>query len=102
MSEIKIINDQIGCPTSTKTVAESCWKLIDRRMSKVLIFPKYFIVLTWGRKLVRLASSIGEIGTHLDLIKKPAKTIPIKTREYKSLAKRPIIQFLIVKKLIIC
>ena len=90
MSEIKIINDQIGCPTSTKTVAESCWKLIDRRMSKVPDIPQILHCSDLGEgSWFDLASSIGEIGTHLDLIKKPAKTIPIKTREYKSLAKRP-------------
>jgi len=92
-SEIKVISDQISCPTSTVTLARMCWLLIKKEEivfnslnKKVPIFH----CCDKGRaSWYEVAETILEFGLELGLIKKKSSLMPIKAIEYNSLALRP-------------
>ncbi len=88
-SIIKVIADQIGCPTSTYDLANICWKLIEKYNTEDFANQIYHWsnsgVATW----YDFAIAIGELGSEYGLINKPAKVIPIKSKEYKTDANRP-------------
>ena len=86
---LRVVSDQIGAPTSTYSLSRFCWKIIDS-LSKSKIIPS---LLHWSDAGVAswfdFAYAIGEIGVEKGLISEAAKVIPIKSDEYKTLAKRP-------------
>ena len=86
---LRVVSDQIGAPTSTYSLSRFCWKIIDS-LSKSKIIPS---LLHWSDAGVAswfdFAFAIGEIGVEKGLISEAAKVIPIKSDEYKTLAKRP-------------
>ena len=88
-SSFKVISDQIGCPTSTEDLANICWKFVDKCNSEKFSTQIYHWsnsgIATW----YDFAVAIGELGSEYGLIKKPAKIIPISTKEYKTDARRP-------------
>ena len=90
--QIKVIDDQIGSPTSTITLGNTCWEIIKASSENIKINPKHKI-LHWCDSGIAswydLSVAVGEIGLELGLIKKNAQVIPIKTNEYNSLARRP-------------
>lgn len=90
---LNVVCDQIGSPTSTFSLSKACWEII-KKHEKFLSENDYFPgiihfcdagVASW----YDLAYEIGNIGFELGLIKKKAYTIPIKSDDYKSLARRP-------------
>lgn len=91
--EIKVIADQIGCPTSTTTLADVCWQIINLK-EKVLFSNSIPVpIFHWCddgfASWYDVAVEIGNIASKLGLIKSPAKVIPIDTKSYNSLTKRP-------------
>lgn len=97
-STIKVISDQIGCPTSTDDLANICWKLVEKYNSGGFSNQIYHWcnsgVATW----YDFAIAIGELGSEYGLIKKPANIVPISTNEYKTDAKRPSFSLMDCKK----
>ena len=88
--EISVVSDQIGCPTSTNTLATVCWKLIQLQNIKTINSFKH---LHWSDSGIAswfdVALKIGEVAQDLGLVSKMAKVIPIKSEDYPSLVKRP-------------
>ena len=87
--EINVISDQIGCLTSTDSLANFCSLLIKYSNSHIIV-PYLFHwcdegVISW----FDIAYQIGKIGKNLDLIDCPAYVKPILTSQYDSLAERP-------------
>ena len=84
-----VVADQIGVPTSTYSLSKVCWKLLSSSIDFENIPP----LLHWSDAGVcswyDFAVAIGEIGSRKGLIEKSAKVIPIKSNQYKTLAKRP-------------
>ena len=86
---INVVSDQIGCPTSTFTLAKVCWKLIIMKMNNTN-FPKKFHYSDSGTaSWYDLALEIGEIAEKYSLIKKQSFVKPIKTIDYPTPASRP-------------
>ncbi len=85
---IKIVSDQIGCPTNAEDLAKVCWKIIKLKKKKKLPF-----ILHWSDAGVAswfdIAIAVGEIAKELNIIKKEAYIFPIKTSEFPLLAQRP-------------
>ncbi len=86
---LRVVSDQIGCPTSTYSLSNFCWKFILNssyldQESRIFHWSD-FGVASW----YDFACSIGELGLYFELIDKMAETIPIKSSEFSTSAKRP-------------
>ena len=90
-NEINVVSDQISCPTSTKTLAEACWKIVKLKMERNVY--NFMPILHWSDNGIAswydVAMAIGEISTKNGLINSPAFINPIKSRNYPTKAKRP-------------
>ena len=88
-AEINVIFDQIGCPTTTYSLANFCWDLIQKSIDSKSI-PD---ILHWCDAGVAswydVAIAIGEIGYKLGRNKSIANVKPIFTAQYSQIAKRP-------------
>ena len=76
--ELKVVNDQVGTPTHTLDVVKQTWKLIQHDSVGL-----YHSSNTGQTNWFEFAKKIVE---HLNL---GAKVLPIKTKEFPTLAKRP-------------
>ena len=96
--EINVISDQISCPTSTKTLARACWKIIKLKMGKSLNKVNFMPILHWCDNGIAswydIAVAIGEISKKNGLIYSPAFINPIKSENYPAKAKRPYFSLL--------
>ena len=89
MKELKIISDQIGSPTTTSILANSCWQTILLK-SQGLEIP--FIMHCTNKGMAswyEIAVSIEEIGRKLHLFDERVNILPIKSEEYPCAARRP-------------
>ena len=91
--QINVVADQVGCLTSTKTLANACWEIIalEKPWKKNHLSP--IQVFHWCDSGIAswhdISVAIGEIGNDLGLIEKPAKINRVTTDDYPTLAKRP-------------
>jgi len=92
-----VVADQVGCPTSTLTLAAACWRLIERAEVRpgdaaeaVQALPP---VLHWSdagaASWYDVAVAVGELGLELGLLEQAAPVKPITTAEYPLPAPRP-------------
>ena len=85
---IKVVSDQIGCPTSARELSKVCWKIVALKKKNKLPFMLHWTdagVASW----FDIAVAVGEIGLELGIIKKKAYVFPIHTCEYPTPAQRP-------------
>ena len=85
---IRVVSDQIGCPTSAKELAKVCWRIIELKKKKKLPFIFHWSdagVASW----FDIAVAVGEIARELDINKKEAIVLPINTSQYRKPAQRP-------------
>ncbi len=91
--EINVVSDQISCPTSTKTLAEACWKVIKLKLEKNLYRDNFMPILHWSDNGVAswydIAIAIGEISAKNGLVNFPAFINPVKSENNPRKAKRP-------------
>ena len=91
--EINVVSDQISCPTSTKTLAEACWKVINLELENDLNKKNFMPILHWCDNGIAswydVAIAIGEISAKNGLVDFPAFITPIKSENYPTKAKRP-------------
>ena len=88
---LNVVNDQIGCPTSSISLANICWNIIKKSKSeRNYNFPE---IMHWSDKgstsWFEVAKEVGNIGLKLKKISKIAEVYPISSNDYKSLAERP-------------
>ena len=92
--EISIVSDQIGSPTSTSSLVEAIWRIIEldeslknnHKNSKNIIHWTDQGIASWydlGLETLKISKKIG-------LINKEVNLIPIKTSQYKTKALRPL------------
>ncbi len=84
---LRVISDQIGCPTSCKSLSEACWQIL---LCKNSLKSKIFHwsdcgVASW----YDFAAAIGELAEEKFIINNSAPVIPIRTDEYPTPAERP-------------
>ena len=91
--EINVVSDQISCPTSTKTLSEACWKVVEMQMRKTLNKDNFMPILHWCDNGIAswydIAVAIGEISAKSGLIDSPSFINPIKSEDYPTKARRP-------------
>ncbi len=93
-AEIGVVADQVGCPTSTHTLAAACWRLIERASGAESAAAEPLpAVLHWSdagaASWYDFAVAIGELGLELGLLQRMAAVKPITTAEYPTPARRP-------------
>ena len=90
---IDVVSDQISCPTSTKTLAEACWKAIKLKQEKCIYKDNFMPILHWCDNGIAswydIAIAIGEISAKNGLVKFPAFVNPVKTENHPRKANRP-------------
>lgn len=86
--KINVVNDQQGAMTSTSDLAKVCWAII-----KSWSLLKNHNICHWTCDGITswydIAVEIGKVAEEINLLEKSAKVIPINSKEYKTLAKRP-------------
>ncbi len=91
--EIKVVNDQIGSPTSTLSLAKVCWKIIFLKEFKLIFSKNKNRILHWQddgeTNWYEIALKISDFGKEIGLIKNNPKIIPIKTSQFSSKVRRP-------------
>ena len=89
--KIKVINDQFGSLTTTYSLTKACFKIINKFSNQDLNLPlKLHWCNTGIANWAQIAKRIGDIGFSKGLLKNKAEIIPIKTRDFKQNAKRPL------------
>ena len=84
--ELRVVADQVGCPTSTQTLAGACWQAITRHQPlPALMHWSDAGAASW----YDVAVAIGELGDELGLLQNPAIVQPISTEDYPTPARRP-------------
>ena len=88
-TEIGVVADQVGCPTSTHTLATACW----RAMALVDTPIELPAVLHWSdtgaTSWYDVAVAVGELGLELGLLERVAQVNPITTADFPTPAQRP-------------
>ena len=83
-----VVADQVGCPTSTLTLAAACWRAIG-----VGADPAGPRILHWSdagaASWYDFAVAIGELGVELGLLQQAAAMRPLTTADYPTPAQRP-------------
>ena len=87
---LAVVADQVGCPTSTHTLAAACWSAIERGTSNS---GQLAPILHWSdagaASWYDVAVAVGELGLELGLLEQMAQVHPITTADYPTPAQRP-------------
>lgn len=85
--QLGVVADQVGCPTSTATLAKACWQLIrvERSDAPRLLHWSDAGVASW----YDFAVAIADLGQSLGLLLNPSRITPITTADYPTPARRP-------------
>ena len=81
---LRVVADQVGCPTNTAGLAQACWAAIERRATGILHWSD-----AGAASWYDFAVAIGEIGEATGLLNSAAVVEPIRTADYPTPAKRP-------------
>lgn len=87
---ISVVYDQIGCMTSTSSLAKTCWLIIQKKIEDTKHINN---TLHWTEAGVSswydIAYEIGDLAVKMKLLDKSAKVFPISSNEFPTKAKRP-------------
>ena len=88
--QIGVVADQVGCPTSTHTLAAACWRAIGLGAPAAADQPR---ILHWSdagaASWYDFAVAIGELGVAAGLLERAASVRPLTSAEYPTPAQRP-------------
>ena len=91
--ELKVVYDQIGAPTSAKSLANVIWKIIEKNnlfSIQKINFPKISQYSNDGvASWYDVAVTLKEIGLELGILKENATIVPVKSSQFKTIALRP-------------
>ena len=81
---LRVVADQVGCPTSTAGLARACWAVIERRAIGIQHWSDAGVASWYD-----FAVAIGELALARGLIAEAAEVRPITTADYPTPACRP-------------
>ncbi len=85
-----VVADQVGCPTSTRTLAAACWRAIGLGAATLPDSPR---ILHWSdagaASWYDFAVAIGELGVAAGLLTRAAELRPLTSADYPTPARRP-------------
>jgi len=87
---LKVVIDQIGCPTSTINLSEICWKFIGFYSKEDFSSQIFHWCNSGVTSWYDFAKAIVELGLEYGLLSQEVEVIPIKAKDYKTIAKRPL------------
>ena len=91
---LRVVSDQISCPTSSYSLSNVCWEMIKNDE----IFKNKQKIFHWSDAGVAswydFAVAIGEIGLKSGLLENHSKVLPIKSKDFPTPAKRPCFSLL--------
>ena len=79
-----VVADQVGCPTSTLTLAAACWRAISVEGPQILQWSD-----AGAASWYDFAVAIGELGVQAGLLERAARVEPLTTADYPTPAQRP-------------
>jgi dTDP-4-dehydrorhamnose reductase len=80
-----VVADQVGCPTSTHTLAGACWRVITAGITRPVLHWSDAGAASW----YDVAMAVGELGQELGLLGQMATMNPLTTADYPTPAQRP-------------
>jgi len=83
--QIGVVADQVGCPTSTATLATACWRVISANVQEPVLHWSDAGAASW----FDVAVAVGELAQELGLLERMAMVTPLTTAEYPLPAQRP-------------
>ena len=83
--QIGVVADQVGCPTSTHTLAAACWRVISAGISEPVLHWSDAGAASW----FDVAVAVGELAQEQGLLEQPALVNPLTTADYPLPAQRP-------------
>ena len=91
---LRVVSDQISCPTSSFSLSSVCWEMINNDE----IFKNKQKIFHWSDAGVAswydFAVAIGEIGLKYGLLENKSQVLPIKAKDFPTPAKRPCFSLL--------
>lgn len=88
--KISVVYDQIGCMTSSKYLSIICWLIIQKDITRNINNQKIFHWTDAGvSSWFDIATEIRDLSFKLNLLKNPAKVVPITSNNFPTRAKRP-------------
>jgi dTDP-4-dehydrorhamnose reductase len=81
---LRVVADQVGCPTATHTLAAACWRAIERGCSGIHHWSD-----AGAASWYDFAVAIGELAVARGLLESAAAVEPILTSDYPTPAQRP-------------
>ena len=88
-----VVADQVGCPTSTLTLAAACWRAIGVGTDAKRAPNDGPRILHWSdagaASWYDFAVAIGELGVAAGLLESAAPVMPLTTADYRTPARRP-------------
>ena len=81
---LKVVADQVGCPTSTSGLAEACWRLVERQLGGLMHWSDAGVASWYD-----FAVAIGELAEASGHLERAAQVLPITTADYPTPARRP-------------
>jgi dTDP-4-dehydrorhamnose reductase len=82
---ISVVEDQVGCPTSTHTLAAACWRVITANVQEPVLHWSDAGAASW----FDVAVAVGELAQELGLLDQSAPVNPITTAQFPTPAQRP-------------
>jgi dTDP-4-dehydrorhamnose reductase len=82
--QLGVVADQVGCPTSTATLASACWRAIGVEGPRILHWSD-----AGAASWYDFAVAIGELGVTTGLLDCAARVLPLTTADYPTPARRP-------------
>jgi dTDP-4-dehydrorhamnose reductase len=80
-----VVADQVGCPTSTATLAAACWRVITANVQEPVLHWSDAGAASW----FDVAVAVGELGEELGLVERMATVNPLTTAEFPTPTERP-------------
>jgi dTDP-4-dehydrorhamnose reductase len=80
-----VVADQVGCPTSTFTLAQACWRVITAGIDEPLLHWSDAGAASW----YDVAVAVGELAEELGMLERRAAVLPLITADYPTPAQRP-------------
>ena len=81
---LRVVADQVGCPTSTSGLAQACWRLVERQLGGVMHWSD-----AGAASWYDFAEAIGELAEAAGQLEHAAKVFPISSADYPTPARRP-------------